>query len=202
MEAIRYGSFRIGDNVNLIINPNIPSHYMLMYINLIINKVNVVPYINENWHSKGFFSDKLYYVILAHSKGYDISDLSPNMSVEDIKKTLSEMVESTEIDYMLSNSNLSEEEILKIKSFDPIISKFLLRISKDNNISDFLNLPLQSFDINQVKYLFTVYQTGGNVSSILNPELTVEQMKEKILNSKHSSQFLQEIMENHEARKR
>ena len=78
---------------------------------------------------------------------------------------------------------------------------FLLKKAKENDISEFLTFQLNDFSLEQVNYLFAVYSTGEDISGILNPALTVEEMKDKVLNSSTSTQFLEEVVERHSNKK-
>lgn len=49
IRVIKYAMGIIGINENLIINPEIPSEYMSMYIRLMIQGIDITKYIKNNW---------------------------------------------------------------------------------------------------------------------------------------------------------
>ena len=205
LEAIKYAYNIRNFNVNLILDPSIPSNMMLMYVKLVQTyKIDISKYINGKWHLKGFDDKQLYYLIAYDSKGYDISKITPNMSVEQIQNTMNNIQKSAKLNESYNKSNMSISELSKLKEYnlDNNSINFLLKIGEKEDLTNFLSNDLTGFSYEQIKYLYSAYSTGANIKNILNPKLTVEQMKNKMLYSKESIAFTQEIMENHNSKKK
>ena len=201
LEAIRYAAFMPDFDENLILNPNIPANYMFMYVKLSKDKkIDIAKYINENWHMKGFDSNQLYYLISSDSKGQDISGIDSSNSVDEIIKIINDRrVLERELEIL----NESKYSMLKGYNFDVHALEFLSsKIDNGEDISAFLRPDINKFSTEQIKYLYTVYSTGSDISRIYNPNLTVTQMREKMLSSPESIAFVSEIYESHNNRKR
>lgn len=84
ISVLTYASYIIGFDVNLIINPTIPSEYMTMYIRLANQGVDITKYICKNCHVTDYSANQLYHIILAHHNGYDVSSINSKMSIEQI----------------------------------------------------------------------------------------------------------------------
>lgn len=202
IDAIKYACFIPNFDENLIIDSSIPENIMLTYIKLAkSNKIDISKYINSKWHLKGFNDEQLYYVIFYDNKGYDISNITSNMSIEEIKNIMNNQINNINLNDSLNNSTMSEYELSKLKEYnlDYKSINFLLRIAKNEDLTIFLNNNLKGFSFEQIKYLYAVYSTGSDIKNILNPNLTVDQMREKILNS--NINFINEITEIHNNRK-
>lgn len=202
LEAIKYACYIPDFDENLIINPEIPGNIMLTYVKLAkTHKINIEKYINDNWHLKGFNDNQLYYLIMYNANGYDISDITPNMDIKDIKEIMDSKDMEKHLDKLLIyNPKLA---FLKEMHIDPKVIKFLLnKFETGYDISVFLRPDINSFSLDQIKYLFSIYSIGGDLNSIFDSNLSVEQMKERMLNSKESREFLQEINEMHNNRQK
>ena len=201
LNAIKLALYTIGKLADKLMNPEIPADYMKMYIELSKRGIDIENYITDEWLKSGYSSDKLYNVIIYHSNGCDTDKVNPEMTKEKIYEVLANQFDEVFVNEMIEKSNLSDEEKEIVRGLNPSISKFLLKKAKENDISEFLSFPLNDFSLEQVKYLFAVYSTGEDISGILNPALTVEEMKDKVLNSSTSTQFLEEVVERHSNKK-
>lgn len=201
LEVIRYMCYDPKFNVDLILDPSISNDMMLNYYKLATQKkIDVSKYINEKWHLKGFSDKQLYYVIDADNKGQDISDITPNMSIEEIITNLnSKIAEERKINAL----NDTEFEMLKNYNLDLQTIEFLIRQAKlGNDINSFLKPNINQFSLDQIKYLFSIYSIGGDIKNIYDSNLSVEQMKQKMSSSKDSLIFEQELKQDIENRKK
>lgn len=206
IEAIKYACYLPNFDANIILDSSISSNCMLTYVKLATtNNIDVSKYINDKWHLKGFNDQQLYYLIFYDNKGYDISQINSNMSVDEIKEFMNNMIAEKEKEKLLSdekNINNSQIELLKEYNLDINIIKFFLnQIDLGYDISIFLKPDIKDFSLEQIKYLFSVYSVGTDIEAIFNPNLSVEQMREKVLSSSTSIEFMQEIIESNNVRK-
>lgn len=67
--AIKYAMGIIGINEDLIVNPDIPSDYMDMYIRLMIKGIDVTKYIDNQWRLKDINAEDLERAIMAENQG-------------------------------------------------------------------------------------------------------------------------------------
>lgn len=207
LEAIKYASHMPNFNEILIMDPSIPSNFMLMYVKIAVSrKIDVSKYIHDKWHLKGFDEEQLYILIFYDSKGYDISTITPNMSVDEIKEFINKKMEQEEKRQLFQEAeslNDPQVEMIRNLNLDLRATRFLLKqIQAGYDLSGFLRPNLNQFSTEQIYYLFTVYSTGGDLERIYNPYLTVDQMRTEILKSPESIEFLQEIIESHNSRKK
>ena len=73
--SIKYAMWVIGINEDLIVNPNIPSDYMDMYIRLMIKGIDVTKYIVNQWRLKDIKAEDLERAIMAENQGKkDLND--------------------------------------------------------------------------------------------------------------------------------
>ena len=200
LEAIKYACYMPNFDENLIIDPSIPGNIMLTYVKLANNKIDISKYINSKWHLKGFDDKQLYCLISYYDKGYDISNITPNMSIEEIKDNLNDKIDENEKNELLNNPEL--EPFKKYNLDLKVIKFFLKKIQSGDDISIFLRPNINKFSFEQIKYLFAVYSTGSDINKIFDPNLSIEQMRNIIVNSPSSIDFLQEVMENHNDRKK
>ena len=199
LEAIRYVSNFPNFNVNLILDPTIPSDMMLMYFKLAqTHKVDVSKYISEKWHQKGFNDKQLSNLIFYASKGCNISGITPDLSEDVIKNLMDAQQRNVELKKLFESSNMSVFELDKLKEYnlDYTSIKFLLKKGEEEDLTNFLSNNLTGFSSEQIKYLYSVYSTGSSIGGILNPSLSIEQMKNKILNSRDSVEFTLDIYDN------
>lgn len=203
LETIKYACHFPNFDEALIMDPSIPSEIMMTYIDLAIKrKIDISKYINNKWHLKGFNAEQLYYLIFSDSKGYDISKITPNISVEEITKFIKNMIDEKEKKKVLNSSAALEYPMLKSLDLNLNVLRFFLKqIENGYDISVFLRPNIKDFSFDQIKYLFAVYDTGYDIKGIFDPTLSVEQMKEKVLSSDESIKFLQEIADSNNARK-
>lgn len=68
IRVIEYASFIPEIDVDLIINPTIPSEYMSMYVKLMIKGIGVTKYIKNNWRLIEIPVNDLYSAIIAENK--------------------------------------------------------------------------------------------------------------------------------------
>ena len=68
IRVIEYASFIPEIDVDLIINPTIPSEYMSMYVKLMIKGIDVTKYIKNNWRLIEIPVNDLYSAIVAENK--------------------------------------------------------------------------------------------------------------------------------------
>lgn len=103
---------------------------------------------------------------------------------------------------LLSNVNNINKTIIEFfqnTSLDIRVIKFFLKqLEQGNDTSPFLRPDIKDFSFEQIKYLFAVYTTGENLEFIFSPNLSVEQMKEKMINAHSSTEFLNLIINNHD----
>lgn len=203
LEAIKYACHIPNFDETLIMDPSIPSEMMITYVELAIKrKIDISKYIKNKWHLKGFNVEQLYYIILHDSRGYDISKITPNMSVEEIIKFINNIIDENRKKELLNKDAALEYPMLKNLDLNLNVLQFFLRqIENGYDISIFLKPNIKDFSFEQIKYLFAVYDTGYDIEKIFNPNLSVEQMKEKVLSSESSIKFMQEIIERNKARK-
>lgn len=77
------------DNLKLIINPNIPSDYMEIYIRLMIKGIDVTKYIMNQWQLKDIQPKDLEKTIIAENKDkIDINKATVTEEVIDIKSAI------------------------------------------------------------------------------------------------------------------
>lgn len=204
IEAIKYACYIPNFDENLIIDSSIPSDIMLTYIKLATTmKIDISYYIKNSWHLKGYDSNQLYYLIVYHNKGYDISAINPHMTINEINNIIKEQEKSNLLTLEKNSINLDKSIIDLLKSLDLKVSKFLLKkIKQGEDMSDLLKEKLKDFSFEQVKYLYSIHSIGENIEPIFDSNLSVEQMKEKMLNSPFSQEFLQSISENNKSRKK
>ncbi len=204
LEAIRYACFIPNFDIESIMDPSIPNDIMLSYIKLVTtHKIDICKYINNKWHLKGFNGDQLYYLIFYDNQGYDVSNITPDMSVDEIKAFFNNHSMEIEKNRLLDSNILDHNyrQMLEKYNLDlPVLKFFMRKIEAGYDISIFLRPGINQFSFEQIKYLFAIYSTGSDIESIFNPSLSVKQMKEKILSSNDSTQFMQQIMENHDSR--
>ncbi len=206
LETIKYAMYAIKDRdfLYLLTDPSIPNEFMTMYISLNTRKINVKKYIEEKWHEKGFDSKQLYELILADSKGYDISEVDLNDSVEKISEILNHQIAQKKLKEKYEVSSLSSEELLKLKKigFAPNVAIFLLRIAEEYEIESLLDEKLKDCTLEQMKYLVSVYTTGVSIEAIKNSNLSVEEMKEIVLHFKDSVNFLNSVRQSRDDRRK
>lgn len=207
LDAIKYACCLPNFDEALIIDSTIPSSYMLTYVKLAThNKINVKKYIEEKWHLKGFSSDQLYYLIFFDNQGYSIENITPDMSIEQIKNFFNLEQNKKRLREIREKMDISTKPILdKLKDLnvDIVIIEFLLNKMKlGYDISPFLKEDLNKFSWEQIKYLFSIYSIGRNIESIFDSNLSVSQMIEIQVKSQESQDFIKEIIESHENRKR
>ena len=199
LDAIKYGLYLPGLDTNLIMDPSIDSNSMFTYIKLARNKVDISNYVNNKWHLKGFSGEQLYYLVLYDSKGYDMSDLTPNMSIDDIKKNIDEKIHGKEKHDLLSNPSYA---FLNDYNLDVTVLNFFVRkMEAGEDLSGLLRPGIDWFSFEQVKYLYSLYSIGMDITRVFNPNFTVEQMKQIVQGSKESIDFIQEIQSSFNARK-
>lgn len=200
LQFIKYAFYRPDFNEALLLDPTIPSEYMEMYIELkTLGKIDIAYYISEKWHMRGFSPRQLYLLIMAHSKNIDITNITPNMSEEEIKKALIGQQKEAEINEYRQKSSIPQEEIEKIKSigFSIKVERFLLRVVELSEIDALLDERLKTCNLEQMKYLYTAYSVGSPIQKIMNPNLSVEEMKRIILSENESVEFFQSIADKH-----
>lgn len=206
MAYIKYALYRDDFDVNLILDSSIPSEYMGIYIKLGVGMKNIPieKYIKEKWHNLGYTSQQLYYIIYADSQNINVKNIPLNMSVEDIKAIINQKQNDRFLEEEYKKANLSLEDLEKIKKLNISyeVKKFLLRISNSYDISVLLDIGLENYSFEQVKYLASVLSTGIDISIITNPNLSVEQMRQKVLNSAESLDFISQIRSLHDNRKK
>lgn len=136
---------------------------------------------------------------MAHSKNIDITNITPNMSEEEIKKALIGQQKEAEINEYRQKSSIPQEEIEKIKSigFSIKVERFLLRVGELSEIDALLDERLKTCNLEQMKYLYTAYSVGAPIQKIMNPNLSVEEMKRIILSENESVEFFQSIADKH-----
>ncbi len=200
LEAIKYAYYVPDFDASVIINPSIPASYMLMYVKLSKNnKIDITKYINESWHTKGFDSNQLYYLISSDSKGQDISGINPSMSVDEIIKIIKDKLALKREKELLNDPKYSQ---LNGYGLDLSTLEFLsTKIDNGEDISVFFRPDINKFTSEQIKYLYSVYSAGSDINRIYNPNLTVDQMKEKMLSSPESVSLVSDIYESHNNRK-
>lgn len=200
LQIIKYAAYRRDFDETLLFNPAMPSEYMEMYVQLkTMRKIDIKYYILENWHLLGFSPKQLYLLIIAHAQNIDISRITSNMSEEEIKEFLNNQQIQKITNKTRKESSLSSEEIEKIKSigFSSDVELFLLRVGEHSKIDVLLNHQLRNCSLEQMKYLFAVYSTGTSIDHIMNPNLSVNEMKNIILTETESLEFLQDVQDNH-----
>ena len=203
LDAIKYASYIPNVDEKILINPNISSEYMTMYTNLAKKGIDIKKYIDNNWHQRGFDSKQLYDIIGADSKGYDINSIKPSMNIEEIRNEINGQIDANKIGELLKKSSLTDDKKLKLLELDPSneVTMYLLRLSEKNDISPLLKDGLKDFNLEQVKYLWSISSIGDDINMIYNPKLSVEQMKEKMINSKNSNEFFFDTMNSVNQRK-
>ena len=198
LEAIKYACYMPEFDENLIMDPTIPNNIMLTYVKLAkIHKIDIKKYISNKWHLKGFNDEQLYYLIIYDTKGYDISNITTNMSVKEIKETINNKINEDRIN-KLANTNPQIAYLKNMGVNIKIINFLSKQMDIGYDISMFLKPNIKEFSYGQIKYLFSVYSTGKSIKDIFDPNLTVEQMHEIVLNSKETVEFLQEITKIHD----
>lgn len=200
LQIIKYAAYRPDFDETLLFNPTIPSEYMEIYVQLkTMRKIDIKGYILGKWHLLGFNPKQLYLLIVAHAQNMDISRITSNMSEEEIKEFLNKQKKQDIIDKQRKESSMPKEEIEKIKSigFSSEVELFLLRVGESNEIDALLNSQLKNCSLEQMKYLYAVYSTGTSIEQIMNPNLSVDEMKSIALTGNESLKFFQEIQDNH-----
>lgn len=205
LEVINYAMFRPDLDTSLLLDPSIGSEYMSMYISLLTKKIPVEHYIEQNFHQLGFNPKQLYSIITAYHNGIDLTALSKDTTPDEIDKIHSDKLDEQKINDAYRASAIPIEDLSKLKEMNlPIpVQRFILRMGEDYDINFLINQNLTGMSLDQVKYIWNVYSTGEkNIQQIINPDLSVEQMKEIMSHSKQSIDFLKEIVEIHENRKK
>ena len=91
IRVIKYAMGIIGINENLIINPEIPSEYMSMYIRLMIQGIDVTKYIKNNWKLIEIPVYDLEKAIIAENRGkqeLNNNTTTENTPIQDIKDAI------------------------------------------------------------------------------------------------------------------
>lgn len=207
IDAIKYCVFRNDIDEEIFLDPNniIPSEYISMYTQLLAQKKPIHFYIQNKWHNLGFSPKQLKLIIEGHLAGISIADVTPNMSIEDIQKIIYERVNQKRLEKNIQEAEMSLEEVdnLKKAGFTHDVLSFFLKVYPTDPEIHFLFAPKYAvFSLEQIKYLYSVLSTGTSIDTICNPNLSVEQMKNIMLKNSESTQFIEEVMQNHMQRKR
>ena len=204
LEILKYAFFRFpNQDISFLVDYRIPASYMEIYIKLLSEKVNVEKYITEGWHQYGYEPKALYFLIFFHSKGIDIQGIDKTASGEEVKEILNARADLKQLNSLYEKSSMEKRklELLKSIGFDKQAESFFLRQGEKNDISMFLNPKFRAFSLEQIKYLFSIVSTGQSIENIANPSLNVEEMRNIMLKSRESLEFLNEIQGDIEQRK-
>lgn len=204
LEVIKYAMYLDSEVADIITDPALSSETMKFYIALKQRNVPIEKYVQEKWHEKGFSYDQLYNVIIADNIGIDVSQINPSISVEQIKSYISYVLDSKDFSRLKGELvGVSPEIISMIEHLQvPFnIKKFLANMAQEADITEFVSIGLEDYSFEQVKYLYTIYSMGQDISKIANPELSVEQMKKIMSYSPESLDFLEEIASRNSGRK-
>ena len=204
LEVIKYAMYLDSKVADFIMDPSLSAETMKFYIALKQRNVPIEKYIQEKWHEKGFSYDQLYNVIMADNVGIDISQINPSIPVEQIKSYISYVLDSKDFNRLKGELvGVSPETISMIEHLQvPFnIKKFLANMAQEVDITEFVSIGLENYSFEQVKYLYTVYSLGQDISKIARPELSVEQMKKIMSYSPESLDFLEEIASRNSGRK-
>ena len=164
IEVLKYAFRRADVDESKLLNPSIGADYMLMYAKLMGEGVDVTTYINNDWHNQGYDEKLLYKIIKQHLANPKFIDQFTNLRFDRTKNI---------------------DDVAKMDGLDPMVRKFLMLQNDYYDINGFLNNDLKSFSLEQIGYLFSLYVSGADYSELLNPNLSVEMMKEKYLGSKN-----------------
>lgn len=205
LDVIKYAMMRDGIDENLFMNPAIPSEYMTVYLQLKTTKktIPLEKYMNGNWHSLGYTPDQLYSVIWGDSVGVDISHFSPDMTKEEIKNAVNQQLDNKKVDNLIQTSTMPFNKLEQIQQlgFSNEVQSFLLRVGEKSDIGVFLQPQFTHFSLEQIQYLYSILSIGCSIDRIMDPNLSVEQMKTIMSYSPESLQFISEIQENVNNRK-
>lgn len=204
LEILKYAFFRFSNqDISFLVDYRIPASYMEIYVKLFSEKVNVEKYITEGWHQYGYEPKALYFLIFYHSKGIDIQGIDKTTSVEEVKEILNARTDLKHLNSLYEKSSVEKEELELLKSinFNKQVECFFLRQGEKNDISMFLDPKFRAFSLEQIKYLFSIASTGQSIENIANPSLNVEEMRNIMLKSRESLEFLNEIQDDIEQRK-
>ena len=97
LNAIKYAYYMPNFDATIIIDPSIPGNIMSVYTKLAKNNIDISKYIDAKWHLKGFNAEQLYYLISYDSKGYDISQITPDMDIDEIKDIMNNKIKEKEL---------------------------------------------------------------------------------------------------------
>lgn len=199
LSAIKYAYCHPKFDEQLILDPSISGDMMYMYIQLALNdNIDIKYYIKNKYHEKGFNDKQLKEIIRYEEKGYDVRDITTSMSMDDIKNNFLNKYKENEKNKLFEKYNVDNELKIKLMPLEYRVARFLLRNREaGQNIIPFLENDLTLFSFDQVRYLFTLYVIGLKYKEVMDPKLSIEQMKDIALHSKESKSFENEIRENH-----
>ncbi len=174
IETIKYALHKEGVNEELLMDPSIPEDYMFMYIKLMDEGIDVEPFINNKWHTKGYPENILINIIRGYISNPDFIKSYTNLTID-------------------NTNNLKNKGVLETLNDD--VKFFLKSQSQFYNIDELLRPGIEKFKLDQVGYIFAVFLTGRNIDDIFDPSLSLDQMKEIVLNSSKKSKDDVEILD-------